>query len=125
MASISPTRLKYVVPLRHPVTVSPTEPREASLIRSSDRPCFDPLPMGNPGECSSTQLIDGDGTFNVDGLENFIKEVKLRECGHSYAVVSIMGPHISGKSTLLNHLFGTNFREMDHFKGRHVYKPTV
>ncbi|KAF3450609.1 hypothetical protein FNV43_RR06698 [Rhamnella rubrinervis] len=63
-------------------------------------------------------LIDGDGTFNDSGLESFIKEVKLRECGLSYAVVSIMGPQSSGKSTLLNHLFGTNFREMDAFKGR-------
>lgn len=26
----------------------------------------------------------------------------------------------AGKSTLLNHLFGTNFREMDAFKGRYV-----
>ena len=26
----------------------------------------------------------------------------------------------AGKSTLLNHLFGTNFREMDAFRGRHV-----
>ncbi|EXC09146.1 hypothetical protein L484_005098 [Morus notabilis] len=69
-------------------------------------------------ECCSTQLIDGDGVFNVSGLDNFIKEVKLGECGLSYAVVSIMGPQSSGKSTLLNHLFGTNFREMDAFKGR-------
>ncbi|TXG68531.1 hypothetical protein EZV62_003466 [Acer yangbiense] len=29
-----------------------------------------------------------------------------------------MGPQSSGKSTLLNHLFNTNFREMDAFKGR-------
>ncbi|KAL9259637.1 ROOT HAIR DEFECTIVE 3-like protein [Drosera capensis] len=29
-----------------------------------------------------------------------------------------MGPQSSGKSTLLNHLFGTNFREMDAFTGR-------
>ncbi|XP_031276271.1 protein ROOT HAIR DEFECTIVE 3-like [Pistacia vera] len=29
-----------------------------------------------------------------------------------------MGPQSSGKSTLLNHLFGTKFREMDAFKGR-------
>ncbi|CAN6230838.1 unnamed protein product [Urochloa humidicola] len=68
--------------------------------------------------CFSTQLIDGDGVFNVSGLENFMKEVRLGECGLSYAVVSIMGPQSSGKSTLLNHLFGTNFREMDAFKGR-------
>ncbi|MED6123013.1 Cell wall protein rhd3 [Stylosanthes scabra] len=70
------------------------------------------------GDCCSTQLIDGDGTFNVSGIETFMKEVKFSECGLSYAVVSIMGPQSSGKSTLLNNLFRTNFREMDAFKGR-------
>ncbi|KAJ7963173.1 Protein ROOT HAIR DEFECTIVE 3-like [Quillaja saponaria] len=74
--------------------------------------------MENRDLCCSTQLIDGDGGFNVSGIENFMKEVKLGECGLSYAVVSIMGPQSSGKSTLLNHLFYTNFREMDAFKGR-------
>lgn len=74
--------------------------------------------MDNKDECCSTHLIDGDGTFNVAGVENFMKEVKLAECGLSYAVVSIMGPQSSGKSTLLNHLFHTNFREMDAYKGR-------
>uniref|UniRef100_A0A0C9RKN9 Protein ROOT HAIR DEFECTIVE 3 homolog n=1 Tax=Wollemia nobilis TaxID=56998 RepID=A0A0C9RKN9_9CONI len=68
--------------------------------------------------CCSTQLIDGEGNFNVDGLEKFMKSVKLADCGLSYAVVSIMGPQSSGKSTLLNNLFYTNFREMDAFKGR-------
>ncbi|XP_057455236.1 protein ROOT HAIR DEFECTIVE 3-like [Lotus japonicus] len=74
--------------------------------------------MANSETSCSTQLIDGDGTFNASGIETFMKEVKLGECGLSYAVVSIMGPQSSGKSTLLNHLFGTNFREMDAFKGR-------
>ncbi|KAG4945120.1 hypothetical protein JHK87_041127 [Glycine soja] len=74
----------------------------------------------NNEKCCSTQLIDGDGAFNVAGIENFMKEVKLSECGLSYAVVSIMGPQSSGKSTLLNSLFCTNFTEMDAFKGRHV-----
>ncbi|XP_052484232.1 protein ROOT HAIR DEFECTIVE 3-like [Gossypium raimondii] len=69
-------------------------------------------------ECCSVQLIDGDGSFNDTGIESFIKEVKLHECGLSYVVVSIMGPQSSGKSTLLNNLFYTNFREMDAFKGR-------
>nr|CAD1824264.1 unnamed protein product [Ananas comosus var. bracteatus] len=69
-------------------------------------------------DCHSVQLIDGDGVFNVSGLENFVKAMNLAECGLSYAVVSIMGPQSSGKSTLLNHLFRTNFREMDAFKGR-------
>ena len=96
------------------------------------------------GNCS-VQLIDGDGTYNVSGIDHFIKEVKLGECGLSYAVVSIMGPQssgmhsfredallyysesfknsfcdITGKSTLLNNLFGTNFMEMDAFKGRYA-----
>ncbi|XP_043702768.1 protein ROOT HAIR DEFECTIVE 3 homolog 2-like [Telopea speciosissima] len=69
-------------------------------------------------ECCATQLIDGDGEFNISGLENFVKTVKVAECGLSYAVVAIMGPQSSGKSTLLNHLFHTNFREMDAFRGR-------
>eukprot|EP00250_Pteridium_aquilinum_P020464 c24824_g1_i1 orf=337-2970(-) len=66
----------------------------------------------------SIQLVDGHGIFNESGLDAFEKTVRLSESGLSYAVVSIMGPQSSGKSTLLNHLFGTNFREMDAFKGR-------
>ncbi|CAM8920411.1 unnamed protein product [Rhodiola kirilowii] len=74
--------------------------------------------MGQGDESCSTQLIDGDGNFNVEGVDKFVEKVKLAECGLSYAVVSIMGPQSSGKSTLLNHLFHTNFREMDAFMGR-------
>ncbi|KAJ0017116.1 hypothetical protein Pint_11121 [Pistacia integerrima] len=74
----------------------------------------------NSGESCSTQLIDEDGAFNVAGFKHFIKDVKLGDCALSYAVVSIMGPQSSGKSTLLNHLFGTIFEEMDAFKGRHL-----
>jgi hypothetical protein len=69
-------------------------------------------------DACAIQLIDGDGEFNVDGLQNFVKSVKLADCGLSYAVVAIMGPQSSGKSTLLNHLYHTNFREMDAFRGR-------
>lgn len=47
-------------------------------------------------ECHSIQLIDGDGLFNDVGTERFIKEIKLAECGLSYAVVAIMGPQSSG-----------------------------
>ncbi|GER36830.1 protein ROOT HAIR DEFECTIVE 3 homolog [Striga asiatica] len=65
-----------------------------------------------------TQLVAGNGEFNSPGLRDFINSVKLSECGLSYAVVAIMGPQSSGKSTLLNHLFFTNFREMDAFMGR-------
>jgi hypothetical protein len=49
-------------------------------------------------DCCATQLIDGNGNFNVQGLENFTKKVKLAECGLSYAVIAIMGPQSSGTS---------------------------
>ncbi|XP_022142481.1 protein ROOT HAIR DEFECTIVE 3 homolog 2 [Momordica charantia] len=69
-------------------------------------------------ECFTTQLINENGEFNVAGLEGFTRKIKLAECGLSYAVVAVMGPQSSGKSTLLNHLFHTNFTEMDAYKGR-------
>ncbi|CAL0301044.1 unnamed protein product [Lupinus luteus] len=68
--------------------------------------------------CCATQLIDGGGEFNATGLDHFIRTVNLSSCALSYAVVAIMGPQSSGKSTLMNHLFHTNFREMDAFSGR-------
>ncbi|BFG28356.1 hypothetical protein CerSpe_146300 [Prunus speciosa] len=64
-------------------------------------------------DCCATQLIYGDGEFNADGLDRFVKEVKLAECGVSYGVVAIVGPQSTGKSTLQNHLFNTKFREMN------------
>ncbi|KAK7850241.1 protein root hair defective 3 like protein 2 [Quercus suber] len=47
-------------------------------------------------DCCVTQLIDGNGNFNVEGLDNFMKKVKLIDCGLSYAIVAIMGPQSSG-----------------------------
>ncbi|CAL4897966.1 unnamed protein product [Urochloa decumbens] len=66
----------------------------------------------------AVQLIDGEGEFACEGAERFMAAAGVAGCGLSYAVVSIMGPQSSGKSTLLNQLFGTNFREMDAFRGR-------
>ncbi|VAI27484.1 unnamed protein product [Triticum turgidum subsp. durum] len=66
----------------------------------------------------AVQLIDGEGEFAGESAERFMTAAGVAGCGLSYAVVSIMGPQSSGKSTLLNLLFGTNFREMDAFRGR-------
>ncbi|KAJ0018659.1 hypothetical protein Pint_11630 [Pistacia integerrima] len=64
------------------------------------------------------QLIDRKGCFNDGGLDHFVRATKLANHGVSYAVVTVMGPQSSGKSTLLNHLFGTKFIEMDASEGR-------
>ncbi|PNT62369.1 hypothetical protein BRADI_4g02450v3 [Brachypodium distachyon] len=66
----------------------------------------------------AVQLIDGEGEFAAESAERFMAAAGVAGCGLSYAVVSIMGPQSSGKSTLLNQLFGTKFNEMDAFRGR-------
>ncbi|TQD98651.1 hypothetical protein C1H46_015708 [Malus baccata] len=63
-------------------------------------------------DACATQLICGNGEFNPAALDRFVKKVKFDKCGISYAVVAIMGPQGSGKSTLMNHLFDTGFQEM-------------
>ncbi|GAU49081.1 hypothetical protein TSUD_406870 [Trifolium subterraneum] len=51
--------------------------------------------MGTTANFLATQLIDGDGGFNITGLDNFIKTSNTASCGLSYAVVAIMGPQSS------------------------------
>ncbi|KAM0990124.1 hypothetical protein ACFX2C_008686 [Malus domestica] len=80
--------------------------------------CFLQLFVSGGFDVFLNLLINSDGEFNTDGLDRFVKEVKLTECGLSYTVVAVMGPQSSGKRTLLNHLFRTKFREMDAYSGR-------
>ena len=49
----------------------------------------------NHENCFSAQLTEKDGTFNVAGIENFVKELELDKCRLSYVVVFIMGPQSS------------------------------
>ncbi|KAJ0081917.1 hypothetical protein Patl1_11815 [Pistacia atlantica] len=67
---------------------------------------------------SSVQLIAGNGDINVDDLGNFVRATKLPDRGLSYTVIAIMGPKSTGKSTLMNNLFDTNFNELGVIEGR-------
>ncbi|THU59565.1 hypothetical protein C4D60_Mb07t03440 [Musa balbisiana] len=74
--------------------------------------------------CCSVQLIDGDGVFNVTGIEHFMKTMKLVECGLSYAVVSIMGPQSSGIAyEFLELVTLVNFSELD--REEYSFEPFV
>ncbi|KAK9839889.1 hypothetical protein WJX74_009244 [Apatococcus lobatus] len=64
------------------------------------------------------QVVSGTGEFNDAIVRNFLTTNKLDQAGVDYQIIAITGPQSSGKSTLLNHVFGTNFEEMDAFKGR-------
>jgi polynucleotide 5'-kinase involved in rRNA processing len=48
------------------------------------------------------QLVRGDGEFQTEALENFVKEHKIASAGVDYQVIAITGPQSSGKSTLMN-----------------------
>jgi hypothetical protein len=59
------------------------------------------------------QLIDDNKEFNTE-LSRFMKEKwNLANCGFDYNVVAVFGSQSTGKSTLLNRLFHTNFSVMD------------
>ena len=64
------------------------------------------------------QLLTGDGELQEGALASFLASNSAEQWNRHYRVVAVMGPQSSGKSTLMNHVFGTAFREMDHERGR-------
>lgn len=64
------------------------------------------------------QLLTGDGELDESALVSFLARNGAEHWNRHYRVVAVMGPQSSGKSTLMNHVFGTTFREMDHERGR-------
>ena len=69
----------------------------------------------------AAQVIDGVGALGPPsrgGLEAWATECGVAGAGVGYGVVAIMGPQSSGKSTLMNRVFGTGFREMNAAAGR-------
>ncbi|KAG6753354.1 hypothetical protein POTOM_043414 [Populus tomentosa] len=72
----------------------------------------------NGASGAELKLIDGNGKFNVDGLQDFMTATEFAQSGLSYAIVAIIGSQSSGKSTLMNHTFHTKFEEMDAYNGR-------
>lgn len=64
------------------------------------------------------QVVNYEEHFNGE-LQTFLRDNRISQLGFDYHVAAIMGPQSSGKSTLLNMLFGTKFRTMDESSGRY------
>ena len=87
--------------------------------------CFFPPSLYTMASSSSSakkknmmmQLIDENGRLDEDACESFLHESGAIEWNRNYGVISIMGPQSSGKSTLLNQVFKTSFKEMDELSG--------
>lgn len=58
------------------------------------------------------QVIDENKEFTPQ-LPLYLSSQNLLSAGFTYHVVAVFGSQSTGKSTLLNHLFGTNFNVMD------------
>lgn len=72
---------------------------------------------------SPRQLIDEHKNFHNDSLEAVVQA--LGPCGKQYYTVAIIGCQNSGKSTLLNHLFGTDFRVLQGEAGNRTTRGVV
>ncbi|KAM6501966.1 RHD3/Sey1 [Amanita muscaria] len=84
-----------------------------------------PFPSAPNNEGSSAterkQIIDDEKNFTSD-LDAQIEQWGLRQAGFSYNIVSVFGSQSTGKSTLLNRLFGTNFDVMDESRRQQTTK---
>ncbi|KAG9316752.1 protein SEY1 [Chiua virens] len=67
------------------------------------------------------QIIDDDKNFTPD-LPAQIERWGLRDVGFNYNIVAVFGSQSTGKSTLLNRLFGTTFDVMDETKRQQTTK---
>ncbi|KAI0071929.1 root hair defective 3 GTP-binding protein [Panus rudis PR-1116 ss-1] len=85
------------------------------------------LSAGNAPTTSSepnterVQVIDEEKRFNTD-LTHQIERWGLRNVGFDYDIVAVFGSQSTGKSTLLNRLFGTNFDVMDESRRQQTTK---
>lgn len=64
------------------------------------------------------QLINDDGDF-TDMLPTYLAKHGLLDKGLNYSLMAVFGPQSSGKSTLLNALFNTQFTTMNMVHGRY------
>lgn len=71
-----------------------------------------------PPASNMIQVVDYDENFNLQ-LNDFLAGRGLTSLAFDYHVASILGAQSSGKSTLLNILFGTRFQTMNEDDGRY------
>ncbi|KAF2723179.1 root hair defective 3 GTP-binding protein [Polychaeton citri CBS 116435] len=67
------------------------------------------------------QVIDADKNFN-ENLPAYLQVENILRAGFNYHLISVFGSQSTGKSTLLNHLFGTHFGVMSEQERRQTTK---
>lgn len=77
-------------------------------------------PYLNPGRWDATQLTTP--SFCSTSLNEYLNETNVADAGFNYHLISVFGSQSTGKSTLLNHLFGTEFSVMSETERRQTTK---
>ncbi|KAI0112193.1 RHD3/Sey1 [Nemania sp. FL0031] len=67
------------------------------------------------------QVIDEDKAFNSN-LSSYLVATDVADSGFNYHLISVFGSQSTGKSTLLNNLFGTDFNVMSETERRQTTK---
>ncbi|KAI0455984.1 RHD3/Sey1 [Xylaria acuta] len=67
------------------------------------------------------QVVDEDKEFNSN-LSSYLVATDVAESGFNYHLISVFGSQSTGKSTLLNNLFGTDFNVMSETERRQTTK---
>ncbi|KAJ7217672.1 RHD3/Sey1 [Mycena pura] len=75
----------------------------------------------SPAASERLQIIDDEKKFTPD-LSAQIEKWGLRDVGFGYNIVAVFGSQSTGKSTLLNRLFGTTFDVMDETRRQQTTK---
>ena len=68
------------------------------------------------------QVIDENKEFNKNILPYVVKTTPISSVGNNYHIISVFGSQSTGKSTLLNRLFNTNFDVMDESRRQQTTK---
>ncbi|EGV64587.1 Dynamin-like GTPase that mediates homotypic ER fusion [Yamadazyma tenuis] len=104
---------------------SPTLPEPdlaASPSNSSHSSDSSFVPIDKQHLVDAIQVINEDKQFNDDLIQYIEKTVSLASIGENYHIISVFGSQSTGKSTLLNKLFNTNFDVMDESRRQQTTK---
>ena len=97
--------------------IRPTEVRKVPLIilvvASMSSLALFLLGLLVPCCASPVQLIDESGTFRRPAADAHLHDIGFLTRGLAYGVVAVVGPQSSGKSSLLNRVFGSDFSVME------------
>lgn len=100
-------------------SLSPPEFNDEDQSVASSSSSF--VPVETHSE-NALQIINENKEFNQDILAYIKQSTSSSDIGNNYHIISVFGSQSTGKSTLLNHLFNTNFDVMDETRRQQTTK---